>query len=118
MNVKPRDDIKPLCDRHFSRMELARFGAGDLELAFAGAFTSGAYICKDPGCARAYESALGYRDMNTGISFADQVRRQCPDDQTSMFVSGINRDSDEQTWTCAQVHCDHSEIVPPAKRTA
>src|SRR5262249_31393838 len=77
-----------------------------------------AHICKTPGCTRAYNTSLGYHDihMDTGVSFADQVRRQCPDDQTFMFVSGVNLESGEQTWTCGQVHCNHSEVVQTALR--
>ena len=114
MIVTMRDNIKPLCDRHFSAMELTGFEATNIQLRFS------AYVCKNPGCTRAYNSSQAYHDinMNTGVSFTDQVRRQCPDDQTFMFISGVNRDSGEQTWTCAQVHCDHSEIVEPANRTA
>jgi hypothetical protein len=114
MIVAMRDNIKPLCDRHFSLMKLEGFAAQNIQLTFR------AYVCKEPGCTRAYNSTIGYHDiiMNKGVSFAERIRRECPDDKTFMFVSGINEDSGEQTWTCAQRHCDHSEVVEPAKRTA
>ena len=107
MIVTMKENIKPQCDRHFWPMELTGFEATNTRLHFR------AYACKAPGCTRAYNSSSGYHDirMDTGVSFAAQVRRECPDDQTYMFISAVNPESGDQTWTCAQVHCDHSEVV-------
>jgi hypothetical protein len=69
MIVAMRDNIKPLCDRHFSLMKLEGFAAQNIQLTFR------AYVCKEPGCTRAYNSTIGYHDiiMNKGVSFAERV---------------------------------------------
>ena len=112
MIVRMRDNIEPLCDRDFSAMQLEGFTATNIQLTFR------AYACKEPGCTRAYNSSLGYFDVSNTVSLEDQVRRECPEEQTFMFVSGVSADSGKERWTCAQVHCDHSEIVEPVKRSA
>lgn len=109
MIVMMKRDIAPLCDRHHSPMQLAQFGASNIALTFI------AYKCLDDSCSRAYQHGSGYVDITDFVSFENGLRRDCPEDDTTMYLAEIDPNG-IQIWRCGQVSCVYSEAVNPHER--
>src|SRR5256885_2006054 len=102
-------DIVPLCDRDHAPMQLSQFRASNIGLTFI------AYKCTFQSCSRTYQHGSGYIDVTDVVSYQDVLRRDCAEDEMTMYLAEIDP-SGTQTWRCGQVSCDHSEQIIPHER--
>jgi hypothetical protein len=109
MIVMMKRDIAPLCDRHHGPMQLAQFGASNIALTFI------AYKCLADSCLRAYQHGSGYVDIADFVSVEDGFRRDCPEDEMTMYLAEIDPNGTE-VWCCGQLNCEYSEAVNPHER--
>ena len=106
MLVIMKKDIVPLCDRHHKPMQLAQFGASNI------AMTLIVHRCTVDACSRAYQHGFGYLDITDSVSFQDVFRRDCVEDEMTMYLAEIDA-SGAQVWRCGQLDCKYSELVNP-----
>jgi hypothetical protein len=109
MIVTMKPGITPLCDRHHKPMELVQFGASNISMTLV------VHKCMVPACTRVYQHSFGYHDITDVISFEDVFRRDCPEDEMSMYLAETRSDG-AQLWCCGQMHCDYSEQANPHER--
>lgn len=109
MIVAMKQNVTPLCDHHHKPMELAQFGASNIGMRLI------VHKCMVPACIRAYQHGFGYHDITDVISFENVLRRDCLDDEMTMYLAEINADG-TQLWRCGQKYCDYSEQVDPNER--
>jgi hypothetical protein len=102
-------DIVPLCDRDHAPMQLSQFRGSNIGLTFV------AYKCTFQSCSRTYHHGSGYIDVTDVVSYQDVFRRDCAEDDMSMYLAEIDPRG-TQTWRCGQVNCDYSEQVTPHER--
>jgi hypothetical protein len=109
MIVMMKRNVVPLCDHHHVPMQLMQFGASNVALTLV------AHKCTANSCTRAYLHGHGYIDIADSVSFADALRRDCPEDDMTMYLAEID-DNGNELWRCGQVHCQYSELVNPHER--
>jgi hypothetical protein len=109
MLVMMKRNVTPLCDRHHKPMQLAQFGASNIALNFV------AHRCMVESCSRVYQHGHGYIDVTDVISFEQAERRDCPEDQMTLYLAAIEPDGN-QIWHCGQVHCEYIEKINPHER--
>ncbi len=109
MLVMMKRNVTPLCDRHHTPMQLARFGESNIALTFV------AHRCTLDSCSRVYQHGHGYIDITDFVSFENAERHWCPEDQTTLYLAEIV-ENENQIWRCGQVQCEYLEKVNPHER--
>lgn len=106
-----RQDIRPLCNEHYSAMvEVREFShkpdtASEAQIPHWG--------CTQAGCSRVYDYDWGYYDATTQERLEGKYNSpySCNEHQVKLFVKSYDRQSDTAVWECPTDGCTRTETV-------
>src|SRR5713226_4403010 len=102
-----RQDLRPLCNEHYSEMAKANRvvhkSASEAEIPV--------HACTRQACTRLYDTHLGYYDFTTGKCDSPHT---CDEHQVKLYVNSYNRQSKTQVWQCPTEGCTRIETVESA----
>jgi hypothetical protein len=106
-----REDIRPLCNEHYSAMvEVGKLfpvsgTASEAQLPHWG--------CTQSGCAVVYDYDWGYHFSTTQgrLQGKHDSPYTCNEHQMKLYMKSYNRQSDTEVWQCPADGCTRTETV-------